>query len=134
MQLQKWIHTVTSDLVELQGVPGVLKQMLFSLSLSIQTLLLRMLMLLPAIPASLLIISVVIAEAILLREKRRLRGGRESGFVYHRLQKLRTPVFYLPFFLWFGVPVAVPASAALLTNLPAAFYLWAAMVLFKRNV
>lgn len=134
MQPQLWVHSVTSDLLSIAGVPVVLKQLLFNLSLSAQTLLLRLLLLIPAVPASGLIVSVVIAEALLNRERRRLRGGRERGYIYHRLQKLRALVFYLPCFIWMCLPVALPPGAALATILPPVLYLFGAMVLFKRNV
>ena len=133
-QLQLWVHTFASELLSVQGVPAFLKQTLFSISASAQTLLLRLLLLIPAVPASVIIFSAVITEALLQREKRRLRGGRESGFVYHRLQKVRLAVFYLPFFLWFFNPFVLPSSTVLLPILPVAVYLWASMVLFKRNV
>ena len=134
MQLQLWIHSLTADLLAVQGVPAILQGLLFNLSLSAQTLLLRMLLLIPAIPASALIVSVVIAEALLSRERRRLRGGRERGYVYHRLQKLRALAFYLPCFIWMCIPIALPPALALATILPPVLYLFGAMVLFKRNV
>jgi len=132
---QEQLHRFGASFVETsEMVPWWIRWALIQLSVSIQVVMLRFTMLLTAIPSALLIFAVVLAEAMLMREKRRLRGGRESGFVYHRLQHIRKLAFWAPMFLWFAHPWNVPAIFAIFMVMPAAFYVWASLVLFKRNV
>ena len=80
------------------------------------------------------VILVSIIEALVTREKRRLLGGREHGFVFHRLGSVRTVVTALPFFLFLAAPPTLPSAFVPLLMIPLAAYLFFHMVLFKRNV
>ena len=100
----------------------------------LQTGLLRLAVLTALAPVAAAFLMLSIVEALLTRDKRRLRGGREHGFVYHRLQRVRTLTLWLPLFLFLVAPVTVPPVFLTLLVIPSAAYVWAHMVLFKRNV
>ena len=98
----------------------------------VQIVLTRIAILITCAPILAVIFAVAVIDALLEREKRRQSGGRESGFVFHRISKLRGLAFWLPPFVWLAVPLPV-SSLLLLAVLPVG-YLWTQMVLFKRHV
>ena len=98
----------------------------------VQVVLTRIAILITCAPILAVIFAVAVIDALLEREKRRQSGGRESGFVFHRISKLRGLAFWLPPFIWLAVPLPV-SSLFVLAVLPVG-YLWTQMVLFKRHV
>ena len=98
----------------------------------VQFVLTRIAILITCAPILAVIFAAAVIDALLEREKRRQSGGRESGFVFHRISKLRGLAFWLPPFVWLAVPLPV-SSLFLLAVLPVG-YLWTQMVLFKRHV
>ena len=99
---------------------------------TVQIVLTRIAILITCAPILAVIVAVAVIDALLEREKRRQSGGRESGFVFHRISKLRGLAFWLPPFVWLAVPLPV-SSLFMLAVLPVG-YLWTQMVLFKRHV
>ena len=100
-----------------------------------QISLLRLAALATMSPLIAILIADTVIDALLARERRRLTGGRESGFVFHRLQKWRGMAIRLPAVLWMASPGATPLMLVLpVIGLPAVLYLWVHMVLFKRHV
>ena len=83
-------------------------------------------------PAMLLIFVATIADATVERRLRARAGGKESGYLYHRLQRLRALALFVPVFLFLAWPWHVSATLGALTVFPAAFYIWLQLVLFKR--
>ena len=99
-----------------------------------QTSLLRLALLSSLAPLAAVIILLAVIEALLMREIRRLRGGREHGFIFHRLHSARTLALWLPFFLFLLSPSTPPPELLPLLVVPAGIYVWGHMVLFKRDV
>ena len=99
---------------------------------TVQIVLTRVAILITCAPILAVIFAVAVIDALLDREKRRQSGGRESGFVFHRISKLRGLAFWLPPFVWMAIPLPV-SSLFMLAVLPVG-YLWTQMVLFKRHV
>ena len=99
---------------------------------TVQIVLTRIAILITCAPILAVIFAVAVIDALLEREKRRQSGGRESGFVFHRISKLRGLAFWLPPFVWLAVPLPT-SSLFMLAVLPVG-YLWTQMVLFKRHV
>ena len=99
---------------------------------TVQVVLTRIAILITCAPILAVIFTAAVIDALLEREKRRQSGGRESGFVFHRISKLRGLAFWLPPFVWMAAPLPV-SSLFILAVLPVG-YLWTQMVLFKRHV
>ena len=114
------------------GMMGFWLRHLSSMLNTVQIVLTRIAILITCAPILAVIFAVAVIDALLEREKRRQSGGRESGFVFHRISKLRGLAFWLPPFVWLAVPLPV-ASLFMLAVLPIG-YLWTQMVLFKRHV
>ena len=100
----------------------------------LQTAMLRLGLLAAYLPFAAVVFLLFVIEALLTREKRRLRGGREHGFIFHRLQRARTLSLWLPFVLYLILPATPHPVYLPLLALPPAAYVWTHMVLFKRNV
>ena len=83
-------------------------------------------------PAMFLIFAATITDATVERRLRARAGGKESGYLYHRLQRLRGLALFVPVFLFLAWPWHVPAQLGALTVFPAAIYIWLQLVLFKR--
>ena len=83
-------------------------------------------------PAMLLIFAATVTDATVERRLRARAGGKESGYLYHRLQRLRGLALFVPVFLFLAWPQHVPAQLGALTVFPAAIYIWLQLVLFKR--
>ena len=83
-------------------------------------------------PAMLLIFAATVTDATVERRLRARAGGKESGYLYHRLQRLRGLALFVPVFLFLAWPWHVPAQLGALTVFPAAIYIWLQLVLFKR--
>ena len=98
----------------------------------VQIVLTRIAILITFAPILAIIFAAAVIDALLEREKRRQSGGRESGYIFHRISKLRVFAYWLPPFAWLAVPLPV-SSLLILAVLPVG-YLWTQMVLFKRHV
>ena len=83
-------------------------------------------------PAMLLIFAATVADATVERRLRARAGGKESGYLYHRLQRLRGLALFVPIFLFLAWPWHVTATLGALAVFPAAIYIWLQLVLFKR--
>ncbi len=83
-------------------------------------------------PAMLLIFTAAVVDATVERRLRAHAAGKESGYLYHRLQRLRGLALFVPLFLFLAWPWHVPAQLGALTVFPAAIYIWLQLVLFKR--
>ena len=70
----------------------------------LQIFALRVVSLTGYLPAMALIVGVVFIDALVARNLRRLRASRESGYVFHRLQRFRGAVLWLPIFLVMASP------------------------------
>ena len=86
----------------------------------LQIFVLRVVFLTGYLPAMALIVGVVFIDALVARNLRRMRGSRESGYVFHRLQRFRGAVLWLPIFMVMASPVFVPPLLIAAIVLPAA--------------
>lgn len=100
----------------------------------LQVFALRVVSLAGYLPAMALIVGVIFIDALVTRNLRRLRASRESGYVFHRLQRFRGAVLWLPIFLVMASPVFVPPLLIAAIVLPAAAYIWIQVVLFAPRV
>jgi hypothetical protein len=69
-------------------------------------------------PFMLIILSVLIIDGLVLRDKRKFQGARESTFLFHRLKELAKVSFFSLFFMYMVIPYSLPPS---LFWLPMAF-------------
>ena len=83
-------------------------------------------------PAMLLILTATVVDAAVERRLRAQAGGKESGYLYHRLQRLRGMALVAPIFLFLAWPWHIPAQLGALAAFPAAIFIWLQLVLFKR--
>lgn len=100
----------------------------------IQIVTLRLASLVEFLPAMALIVASVFVDALVTRNLRSLRANRESGYVFHRLQRIRNTVLWLPIFLVLAAPVFVPPILMATIVLPAAAFIWIQAVLFAPHV
>ena len=83
-------------------------------------------------PAMLLILTATVVDAAVERRLRAHAGGKESGYLYHRLQRLRGMALVAPIFLFLAWPWHIPAQLGALAAFPAAIFIWLQLVMFKR--
>ena len=83
-------------------------------------------------PAMLLILTATVVDAAVERRLRAQAGGKESGYLYHRLLRLRGMALVAPIFLFLAWPWHIPAQLGALAAFPAAIFIWLQLVLFKR--
>jgi hypothetical protein len=65
-------------------------------------------------PFMLVILSVFIMDGLVLRDKRKFQGARESTFLFHRLKELAKVSFFFLFFLYMVFPYRISPSVFLL--------------------
>ena len=83
-------------------------------------------------PAMLLILTATVVDAAVERRLRAHAGSKESGYLYHRLQRLRGMALVAPIFLFLAWPWHIPAQLGALAAFPAAIFIWLQLVMFKR--
>ena len=83
-------------------------------------------------PAMLLILTATVVDAAVERRLRAHAGSKESGYLYHRLQRLRGMALVAPIFLFLAWPWHIPAQLGALAAFPAAIFILLQLVMFKR--
>lgn len=66
------------------------------------------------IPFLLVILSIFIIDGLVLRDKRKFQGARESTFIFHRIKPLAKFSFILLYFIYMVLPYPVMPSLFLL--------------------
>jgi hypothetical protein len=59
------------------------------------------------LPFMILMLGVLTIDGLVLRDKRKFQGARESTFVFHRLKPLATASFYSLFFIYMVIPYSI---------------------------
>lgn len=65
-------------------------------------------------PFMLIILSVLIIDGLVLRDKRKFQGARESTFLFHRLKELAKLSFFSLFFMYMVIPYSLPPGLFLI--------------------
>ena len=99
----------------------------------IQVVIVRILIILCAIPAFLLINVFVASDGLLYRELRKLGGDREHPFIYHHSKRWIKPLVGLPIVLLLASPFSVhPTIFILVITIVPSVFIWLAFALFMK--
>ena len=121
-----------SGLIYLSSV-DLIAQYILSAIYIIQVVLVRLLVILCAIPAFIVINVITTVDGMYIRQLRKFGGATESAFLYHHSKRWIKPIISLLIVLMLASPFSVHPSVFILTiSLVPGFFLWLSVAYFKK--
>lgn len=101
----------------------------------VQVIIVRLLIIICAIPAFLLLNSFIVTDGLIMRELRKLGSGMESSFIYHHLKRWIKPLAGLAIILLLSSPISIhPSIFILVFTLIPGFFIWGSVSYFKKHL
>ncbi len=121
-----------SGLLYLSGVDFIANYALAAIYI-IQVVLIRLLIILCAIPAFIVINLITTIDGMYIRQLRKFGGATESAFLYHHSKRWIKPIISLFVVLMLASPFSVhPSIFILAISLVPGFFLWLSVAYFKK--
>jgi len=101
----------------------------------IQVIIIRLIVIVCAIPAFVVLNVFFIADGLLIRQLRKLTGATESAYIYHHSKRWVKPLIGLPIVLLLAAPWSVhPSIFILFVSIVPGFFIWMSVAYFKKHL
>lgn len=101
----------------------------------IQVVIIRLIVIVCAIPAFIALNIFFIIDGLFIRQLRKLSGATESAYIYHHAKRWIKPLIGLPIVLLLASPwSAHPSIFILFVSLVPGFFIWMSVAYFKKHL
>ncbi len=101
----------------------------------IQVVVIRLIVVVCAIPAFIILNVFFIADGLFIRQLRKLSGATESAYIYHHSKRWIKPLIGLPIVLLLASPWPVhPSVFILFVSIVPGFFIWMSVAYFKKHL
>lgn len=112
-----------------------LVQYILSAIYIIQVVVVRLMVIVCAIPAFMVLNLFFIADGLFIRQLRKLSGATESAYIYHHAKRWIKPFVGLPIVLLLSSPWSVhPSVFIIVVSLVPGFFVWMSVAYFKKHL
>lgn len=101
----------------------------------IQLVIIRLIIIVCAIPAFIALNIFFVADGLFIRQLRKLSGATESAYIYHHSKRWIKPLIGLPIVLLLASPWSIhPSIFILFVSLVPGLFLWMSVAYFKKHL
>jgi integrating conjugative element membrane protein (TIGR03747 family) len=110
-----------------------LAQYILSAIYIIQVVVVRLIVILCAIPAFIILNIFFVVDGLFIRQLRKISGATESAYIYHHAKVWIKPLIGLPIVLLLSSPWSVhPSIFILFVSIVPGFFIWSSVAYFKK--